>query len=147
MPDTAALEARNKALVRASFDAWIQGTGSPFDLLADDASWTIHGRSAASRTYPSRDAFMREVIKPFNARMQVGLKPTIRNIYADGDAVVILFDAKATARDGRPYTNTYSWFFDMRDGKVVKASAMFDSIAFNDLWSRIPAPAPALAKQ
>jgi ketosteroid isomerase-like protein len=132
------VEARNKALVVASFAAWGDGTGSPYDLLADDAIWTIVGRSLASKTYGSREAFMTEVIGPFNARMSRGLKPTIRNIYADGDTVIVFFDAAGTARDGKPYANTYAWFLDMADGKVVKAFAFFDSIAFNDLWQRVP---------
>ena len=131
------IETRNKAVVQASFDAWRAGTGSPYDLLADDASWTIVGHSAASKTYPSKEAFMSEVIRPFNARMSVGLKPTLRNIYADGDTVIIFFDANGTARDGKPYGNTYAWFLDMRDGKVVKAFAFFDSVAFNDFWERV----------
>lgn len=80
---------------------------------------------------------MTEVIRPFNARMTVPLKPAIRRIYADGDTVVIFFDARATARDGQPYTNTYAWFLEMRAGKIIKASAFFDAIEFNDLWSRI----------
>jgi uncharacterized protein len=130
-------EAHNKAIVQASFDAWRAGTGSPYDLLADDASWTIVGHSLASRTYPSRSAFLSEVIRPFNARMREALKPAIRNIYSDGDAVIVFFDASGTARDGKPYVNTYAWFLDMRDGKVVKASACFDSIEFNDLWQRV----------
>jgi hypothetical protein len=37
-------ETKNLALVQAGFDAWRAGSGSPFDLLADDASWTIVGR-------------------------------------------------------------------------------------------------------
>ncbi|HWP93292.1 MAG TPA: nuclear transport factor 2 family protein [Thermodesulfobacteriota bacterium] len=131
------IEARNKAVVQASFDAWRAGTGSPYDLLADDASWTIVGHSAASKTYPSKEAFMGEVIRLFNARMSVGLKPTIRNIYADGDTVIIFFDANGTARDGKPYANTYAWFLDMRDGKVVKAFAFFDSTVFNEFWQRV----------
>jgi uncharacterized protein len=130
-------EAANKAIVQASFEAWAAGTGSPFDLLADDASWTITGRSVVSKTYGSKAAFMSEVIRPFNARMSVGLKPAIRDIYADGDAVIVFFDASSTARDGKPYSNTYAWFLDMRDGKVVKASAFFDSIEFNELWQRV----------
>jgi ketosteroid isomerase-like protein len=128
---------RNKAMVQERFAAWANGTGSPFELLAEDATWTITGRSAASKTYANREAFLRDVIRPFNARMQAPLKPTVHNIYADGDAVVIFFDASTVARDGKPYTNTYTWYFDMRDGKVVKATAMFDSIEFNDLWSRV----------
>ena len=132
---------RNKALVRERFDAWGAGTGSPFDLLADDATWTIVGRSAASKTYESKEAFLREVIRPFNARMSKGLVPTIRSLHADGDTVIIFFDAAGTARDGKPYKNTYAWFLKMKDGRVTNAWAFFDSIEFNDLWARVtPAP-------
>jgi len=136
------VEARNKSLVRDRFEAWRQGKGGPFELLADDASWTIEGGSVASKTYVGRETFMREVIRPFNARMSVGLKPTIRALCAEGDIVVIFFDASGTARDGKPYANTYFWLFEMQDGKVTKASAMFDTIEFNDFWSRV-APADA----
>lgn len=127
----------NKALVQASFEAWGAGTGSPFDLLAEDATWTIVGHSLASKTYESRAAFMDQVIRPFNARMARGLKPAIRGLYGDGDTVIVFFDAEGTARDGGRYANTYAWFLDMRDGRIVKAFAFFDAIAFNDLWKRV----------
>ena len=130
-------EVHNKALVEAAFTAWRNGTGSPFDLLADNASWTIVGRSEASRTYTSREAFMRDVIRPFNARMRGPLKPSIRNIYADGDTVVVFFDAAGTASDGVKYENTYVWFLRMQGDRVVEAHAFFDSIAFNELWTRV----------
>jgi hypothetical protein len=130
-------QARNKAVVEAKFKAWADGTGNPFELLADDASWTIVGNSVASKSYPDKESLMREVIRPFNARMRAGLKPTIRNIYADGDTVIIFFDAKGVARDDKPYANTYAWFLDMRDGRVVKAYAFYDSVEFNDFWTRV----------
>ena len=129
----------NKAIVKASFDAWRAGTGSPFELLAPDATWTIVGHSVVSKTYDSRAAFLDQVIQPFNARMAGGLKPAIRNIYGDGDTIIVFFDAHGTARDGKPYANTYAWFLDMRDGRIVKAFAFFDSLAFNDLWHRVGA--------
>ena len=31
-------ESRSKALIQEKFDAWLEGTGSQFDLLAEDAS-------------------------------------------------------------------------------------------------------------
>ncbi|WP_222184943.1 nuclear transport factor 2 family protein [Geminicoccus harenae] len=131
----------NKAIVRASFGAWAAGTGSPFELLAEDATWTIAGRSAAAGSYAGKEAFLREVIRPFNARMEVGLKPAIHDLYAEGDTVIVLFDAEGTARDGRTYANSYAWFLDMRDGLIVRARAFFDSIAFDDLWARVePGP-------
>jgi uncharacterized protein len=131
------VEKSNKALVSEKFAAWAAGTGGPYDLLAENAVWTITGNSLASKTYPSREAFMSEVIRPFNARMSTGLKPTIRSIFAEGDSVIVFFDASGTARDGRPYANTYAWFLRLANNKIVGASAFYDSIAFNDLWQRV----------
>jgi ketosteroid isomerase-like protein len=127
----------NKAVVQASFDRWREGTGGPFELLAPEAEWTIVGSSPLSRTYHSRQDFLDEVIHPFNARMMKPLVPTVRGIFADGDMVIILFDAAATARDGVPYRNTYTWYFQMKDGKVVKAIAFFDTRDFDEFWKRV----------
>ena len=128
---------RNKAIVEASFTSWSDGTGSPFHLLTDDATWTIVGRSAAAGTYQGREAFLRDVIRPFNARMREPLKPVVRSIVAEGPMVVIFFDAKGVARDGVAYVNSYAWSLEMRDGRVIAASAFFDSIAFDELWTRV----------
>jgi ketosteroid isomerase-like protein len=134
----AATEARHKAIIERSFDAWRDGTGGPYDLLAEHATWTITGRSLAAKTYEGREAFMREVIRPFNARMATPLKPEIRRLYAEGDTVIVFFTARGTARDGRPYENTYAWFLTLRDDAIVRAVAFFDSIEFDDLWRRVP---------
>ncbi|MEX7472977.1 nuclear transport factor 2 family protein [Mycobacterium adipatum] len=130
-------ESANLATVRSGFDAWANGTGSPYDALAENVRWEIVGNSVASRIYTSKTEFIDNLIAPFNARMSQRLVPTIRDIYADGDTVVVFFDAEGAARDGVPYRNTYSWFLTLRDGQIVKASAFFDSIAFNDLWRRV----------
>jgi ketosteroid isomerase-like protein len=137
LAQTGDVRAANKAIVQRGFDAWAAGTGSPYDLLAENVTWTITGTSLASKTYGSREAFIGEVIRPFNARMSVGLKPTIRRMYVDGDTVIVFFDASGTAKDGVPYANTYAWFLELHDGKITNASAFFDSIAFNDLWTRV----------
>ena len=133
----------NAETVRRAFDAWAAGTGGPYDLLRDDARWTIVGRSAAAGTYRDREAFMRDVIRPFNARMREPLKPKIRRVYVDGDTVIVLFDARGVARDGVPYENTYTWYLTMQDGRIVESVAFFDSIAFNELWSRVSPSADA----
>jgi ketosteroid isomerase-like protein len=141
-----AQEVHNKALVQTSFDAWKSGNGSPFDLLAENASWTITGNSAAAGTYPNREAFLNAVIRPFNSRMAGHLTPTVRRTYADGDTVIILFDATGTARDGKAYNNSYAWFLDLRNDKVVRAVAFFDSFEFDALWKRVD-PVPAIASK
>lgn len=130
-------EARNKATVNAAFDAWRNGTGSPYDLLADDVTWTIVGNSIVSRTYRSRHEFLGNVISPINARLSSPLVPTIREIYSDRETVIVQFDAAGTARDGNPYRNTYAWFLELSEDKIVRATAFLDSIAFDDFWRRV----------
>jgi ketosteroid isomerase-like protein len=134
-------EDRNRERIRAAFDEWAAGTGGPFALLADDATWTIVGNSPVSRTYHSRQEFLDVVIDPFNARMSERLVPTVRGLHADGDWVIVLFDAHAVARDGKPYDNTYSWYLrlagDGDDARIVEVVAFFDTIEFTDFWNRV----------
>jgi ketosteroid isomerase-like protein len=130
-------EARNKAAILASFQAWRDGTGRVFDLLAPDAKWTVAGTSPVSKTYHSRREFLDHVIDPFNARFAARVIPTVRGIYADGDMVIALFDGEGTALDGRPYRNTYSWYMRMRDGMIIDVVGLFDTIEYADLWTRI----------
>jgi len=127
----------NKALVQASFERWKNGTGGPFELLAPDAEWTIVGSSPLSKTYHSKQEFIDQVIGPFNARMAKPLVPTVRGIYSDGDMVIIFFDGAATAKDGVPYHNTYTWYFQMKDSKVINAIAFFDTREFDEFWNRV----------
>jgi len=51
--------------------------------------------------------------------------------------VIVLWDGRGSANDGVPYENSYAWFLTLRDGLVVDAVAFFDSIAFDELWSRV----------
>ena len=137
LAQTSATETETEAKNKAAIDAWRAGTGGPFGLLAPDATWTITGNSVAAKTYNSRDEFLDTVIKPFNARLTKPLIPTIRSLHSDGDTVIALFDGEATALDGKPYRNTYAWFLEMRNGKIVEATAFFDSIAFDEFWKRV----------
>ena len=95
------------------------------------------GNSPVSKTYHSRQEFLDAVINPFNARLSSRLIPTVRGIYADGDMVIALFDGEGTARDGKPYRNTYSWYMRMQDGQIHEVVGSFDTIEYTDFWTRI----------
>jgi ketosteroid isomerase-like protein len=131
------VQVRNKQTIAAGFESWRNGTGGIFDLLIPEASWTIVGNSPVSRTFTSRQEFLDIVISPFNARLSSRLMPMVRGIFADGDMVIALFDGEATALDGRPYRNTYTWYMQMREARIVNVIAFFDTIEFTDFWTRI----------
>jgi ketosteroid isomerase-like protein len=130
----------NRETVRRAFTAWQEGTRPITDLFAPDMVWRIEGNSVASREYADRQEFVDEVLAPFGARFGESdpFRPTrIRSVLADGDTVVVLWDGRGVANDGRPYENSYAWVMKLQDGKVVDGTAFYDSIAFNDLWSRV----------
>jgi ketosteroid isomerase-like protein len=132
----------NRQTIREAFEAWQAGTGAIADVFADDLVWRIEGHSLASREYTSRAQFVDEVLAPFGARFAAGepFRPVrIRSVHADGDAVVVVWEGRGVANDGRPYENTYAWIMRMRDGEVVEGTAFYDSLSFNDLWTRVSA--------
>ena len=132
----------NRQTIRAAFEAWRDGTRPITDVFAPTMTWRIEGHSAASREYGSTQEFVDEVLAPFGARFADGrpFRPVeIRGIYADGDTVIVLWDGHGVANDGQPYDNSYAWFMRLEQGKVVDGTAFYDSISFNDLWSRVQA--------
>jgi ketosteroid isomerase-like protein len=48
---------------------------------------------------------------------------------------------KSALWDGKPYHNTYTWYFQMSHAQVVKAIAFFDTRDFDEFWNRV-SPAP-----
>ena len=130
----------NRRTIRAAFEAWQAGTGAIADVFAPDLVWRIEGHSLASREYHGREHFVDEVLAPFAGRFAAGepFRPVrIRSVLADGDAVVVVWDGRGVANDGRAYENSYAWVMRMRDGKVIDGTAFYDSISFNDLWTRV----------
>ena len=130
----------NKTLIRQAFDQWTKGTGSFFDLLAPDMVWTIAGKSAIAKIYTSKAQFMQEAIEPLNRRFSQKIIPTVKGLYAEGDMVIALWEGRAVATDGKPYTNTYSWYMKVSNGKIVEVTAFFESKDLDDIWYRIPDP-------
>ena len=96
-------EKSNREIAEGAFREWQDGTGYITDLLADDLTWTIVGRSRASKTFESKERFVEEVLAPFGARFSEPFRPVkVRGVYADGDTVVVVWDGEGTRLDGRP---------------------------------------------
>jgi len=131
----------NKKQVEAMLIAWKNGTGELLPLLDDNVRWTITGNSLGAGTTVGKPELVEKILNPFGARFASSankFKPTtIRGIYGDGDTVIANFDGYGISNDGKPYSNSYVWILRMHGGKVVEATAFFDAVAFDDLWTRV----------
>lgn len=128
---------QNQQIILAGFQSWTDGTGSFFDLLSEDVEWTISGSSPLSKIYKSKKALLDEVIDPLNERLSQKIVPHVRESYADGEVVIVIWDGNATAKDGQSYNVSYAWFMTMKEGKIVKVTAFLDTLDFADIFKRI----------
>ena len=118
----------NREIVTDAFRSWANGTRYVTSIFAEDMTWEITGRSAASRKYASRQQFLDECLHPFGARFSSSdpFRPVnIRAIYDDEDnsTVIVLWDGQGTTTAGTTYRNTYAWFMTLRDGQVIDGTA------------------------
>lgn len=132
----------NREIVTDAFGSWANGTGYVASIFADDMTWEITGRSAASRKYASTQQFIDECLDPFSVRFSSSdpFRPVnIRAIDDDEDnsTVIVLWDGQGTTSAGTIYRNTCAWFMTLRGGQVVDGTAFYDSIAFNELWQNV----------
>jgi ketosteroid isomerase-like protein len=132
----------NREIVTDAFRSWANGTGYVASIFADDMTWEITGRSAASKKYANTQQFIDECLQPFGARFSSSdpFRPVnIRAIYDDEDnsTVIVLWDGQGTTTAGTTYQNTYAWFMTLRGGKIIDGTAFYDSIAFNELWADV----------
>jgi ketosteroid isomerase-like protein len=132
----------NRDIVTDAFQAWMNGTGYVASIFAEDMTWEITGRSAASKKYASTERLLDEVLRPFGERFSSDdpFRPvSIRAIYDDEDnsTVIVVWDGRGTTTAGTTYENTYVWLMTLGGGKVIDGTAFYDSIAFNELWESV----------
>ena len=129
----------NKKLITSQFKKWEQGTGSLFDLLAEDAKWKVAGSGPGviSGTYNSKKEYMDKVVNPISAKLSERLSPKLLNILAEGDDVVVFWQGKSTALDGKPYSNSYAWRLTIKNDQIINVTSFLDTYALHELMERV----------
>jgi uncharacterized protein len=126
--------AENKKIVQDMFAAWSRGQGGFLDLLADDVRWTVIGSTAVSRTYSSKNEFIAGAVKPLGEKISGAIQPTLRDVIAEGDRVVLQWDGRAAGKNGTLYNQTYCWVMRLENGKVREGTAYLDTELISQLW-------------
>ncbi|HBV2450154.1 TPA: nuclear transport factor 2 family protein [Klebsiella pneumoniae] len=140
--DTANSDCRNKQIVTEAFERWASGGTGFFDeLLASDVVWTIKGSSPSAGTFKGRDVFIDRAVRPFQSRLSTPVRPVRKQVWAEGDHVIVYWDGEGMARDGVVYRNSYAWIFRMRSGKATEVTAFLDLAPYDEVLRRVPAPA------
>jgi len=130
----------NKEAVNKAFAAWAAGGRTFFDdMLASNVVWTIKGSSPTARVLRGKQELIDGAVTPLSTRLQRQIRPTIRNLWADGDHVIIEWDGEAVAKDGKPYRNSYLWIFRMQGGRATEVTAYLDLASYDDVLRRVPA--------
>ncbi|MBN8942478.1 MAG: nuclear transport factor 2 family protein [Rhizobiales bacterium] len=118
----------NKAILKTVFDALAEGNSRPFvDSMADEFRWTIAGQSQWSRTYDGKAAVIDALFPVLRARIEGRTRTIAQRFIADGDLVVVEAHGDNTAKDGRPYRNSYCMVFRLAGGKLIELTEYMDT--------------------
>jgi uncharacterized protein len=127
--------AENKKLVQDAFAAWANGDGMAFfHLLAEDASWTVLGSCPISGTYVGRQRLVEDALTPQRAKLAGPPTPTVLNLIAEGDTVVIQWVGKGTTKSGQPYNNSYCYVVQIENGQIIRGTAYLDTELVRAIW-------------
>jgi len=125
----------NKRLIQDAFTAWASGDGMAFfNLLTDSATWTVMGSCPISGTYVGRQRLVEDALTPLREKLAGPPSPTVINIIAEGDTIVIQWTGKGTTKTGQPYKNSYCYVVQMEDGKITRGTAYLDTDLVRSIW-------------
>jgi uncharacterized protein len=125
----------NKKLIQDAFAAWANGDGMAFfNLLAEEASWTVLGSCPISGTYVGRQRLVEDALTPQRAKLAGPPTPTVLNLIAEGDTVVIQWVGKGTTKSGQPYNNSYCYVVRIENGKIIRGTAYLDTELVRAIW-------------
>ena len=127
--------AENKRIIQNAFTAWANGDGMAFfNLLADTATWTVMGSCPISGTYIGRQRLVEDALTPQREKLAGPPTPSVLNLIAEGDTVVIQWVGKGTTKTGRPYNNSYCYVVQMDNGRIIRGTAYLDTELVRSIW-------------
>jgi uncharacterized protein len=118
----------NRQLIQHAFEEMATGNSRPFvELLADDATWTVKGRTPWSRTYRGKTSILTDLLGQLRARLADRYRATAERVLADGDYVVVQATGQATTKAGTPYDNEYCFVYRMQHGLIKEVTEYLDT--------------------
>lgn len=124
----------NEKIVRQFVEALAGGDLATIaGLLADDASWHLHGTLPVAGHYAGRDAVINGFLAQGLGLFESGsLTIELTSIVSTGPTVAIEWHAVGRSASGNPYDNEYALFFHLADGKITAIREYCDTLHVKD---------------
>ena len=127
---------QNRKLIEDAFNGWGRGDRTAFNnLLADNLRWTVIGNSPVSGSYNSKREFLERAGGKMAEKLATPIQPTLRHVIADGNMVALVFDGRATGKNGTDYKQTYCWVLRLEDGRICEGTAYLDTELITKLFN------------
>jgi len=121
-------ESRHATLIEQAFAQWASGRGDITDLFAPTCTWAVASAWPVTGSHADRSAFLNEAMGEVATRRLTPVVPHIKHIVAQGDHVVVLWEATAISKDGHRMENSYAWHLQMQAGSITQITA------FRETW-------------
>lgn len=118
---------KSEKIVANQFEKWKNEEVNFFDLLADDVTWVVSGRSPVSGIYKGKTDFMERAVKPITSQLKTRIVPELISLTADESYVWLHWKGTAVTLTGNSYENTYVWKLQLNNGKINNAVAFLDT--------------------
>jgi uncharacterized protein len=129
--------ADNKQIISNMFAELSKGNAAAFlDAMADDVKFTLQGNTKFSGTFNGKQELTAKLLGPLMAQLEGGLALTPYNLIADGDYVAMQAHGKSTAKNGKPYNNSYCQIFKIAGGKVKEITEYLDTALVDDVFGK-----------
>jgi len=99
-----------------------------FEKVQDDVDWTVMGTHPLAGNYRSKQAFRAATFARLNKVLREGVLLKVVDLFLEGNVAIVEMRALSTAKNGKPFDNTYCWVCTFADdGMISKVRAYLDS--------------------
>jgi len=124
-------------------EAWkVFSSGDPqlvSEVFSEDAEWLAPegNATAVALNYTNhmigREAIARFITSEFRKLFEQDVNIEFRNIFADGNTVIVEERMQARLAGGKLYDNDYCFFFELEDGRIRRVREYMDTQRTKDI--------------
>lgn len=120
--------------VKELFDALKKGDNTQFfKNVADDVNWQVMGTHPLAGRYVTKESFLKATFQRLAKVLQEGVILKVNDVFVDGDTAIVEMESLSTAKNAKPFNNTYCWIVRFKDGRIIAVRAYVDSALVKQL--------------